>query len=278
MTALHAVDAADSIDLDRFRDEGYVVVRGGMCDRPAATALRESVLARLAEAGIDLSDATTFHSGQKWHIWDSSKANSNSEGAHARIAPIELPGFDRVRRHLDALHGGGGSWRYLDDARCGDTSWATDTVHVRYPRPETTTAWRPPFLGWHVDGAHFARHRHDSPEQSAIVLPVLSDVERGGGATCVVPRSHVAVRDRLIRSGDLSYAGLFALAHWIGLCAKLSGAVVETAPTRAGDVLIMHPLLVHSASANCTATPRLAFNMGVRWTLPRPRPSALFDP
>ena len=60
MTALHAVDAADSIDLDRFRDEGYVVVRGGMCSAEAATALRESVLARLVEAGIDSLASVDF--------------------------------------------------------------------------------------------------------------------------------------------------------------------------------------------------------------------------
>ena len=154
--------------------------------------------------------------------------------------------------------------------------WATDTVHVRYPRPEKKP-WRPPALGYHIDGAHFDPHYYDSPEQSAIVLPVVSDVARGGGAAVVVPGSHRRVRDRLANSGGLSYAGLFALAHWIGLRAKVAGACLETAPCDAGDVLVMHPLLVHSASANATAAPRLAFNMGVRWSCDAPRESALFS-
>ena len=41
--------------------------------------------------------------------------------------------------------------------------------------------------------------------------------------------------------------------------------VVQAAPCRAGDVLIMHPFLVHSASLNYSTEMRLAFNLGVRW-------------
>lgn len=64
---------------------------------------------------------------------------------------------------------------------------------------------------------------------------------------------------------------LFLRAHWIynGIvalgCGKRSMKVVQAAPCRAGDVLIMHPFLVHSASLNYSNDMRLAFNLGVRW-------------
>ena len=98
---LYSIDAAtESIDLDRFADTGYVILRGCLGD---VAPLRATITDMLKSAGIDLSDATTYHTGEKWHLWDSSKANSNSEGAHARLPrAIDLPGLDRLRWHLDA--------------------------------------------------------------------------------------------------------------------------------------------------------------------------------
>ena len=64
---------------------------------------------------------------------------------------------------------------------------------------------------------------------------------------------------------------LFRQAHWIYNaivalgCGKGSMEVVQAAPCRAGDVLIMHPFLVHSASLNYSKDMRFAFNLGVRW-------------
>ena len=72
-------------------------------------------------------------------------------------------------------------------------------------------------------------------------------------------------------SGGCSYMKLFRQAHWIYNavvalgCSKGSMKVVQAAPCRAGDVLIMHPFLVHSASLNYSNDMRLAFNLGVRW-------------
>lgn len=72
-------------------------------------------------------------------------------------------------------------------------------------------------------------------------------------------------------NGGCSYMNLFRQAHWIynaivalGL-GKGSMKVVQAAPCCAGDVLIMHPFLVHSASLNYSNDMRLAFNLGVRW-------------
>ena len=43
--------------------------------------------------------------------------------------------------------------------------------------------------------------------------------------------------------------------------------IVEMAPCGAGDVLLMHPFLVHAAGIAEIGHPmRIAFNMGVRWT------------
>lgn len=72
-------------------------------------------------------------------------------------------------------------------------------------------------------------------------------------------------------NGGCSYMSLFRQAHWVYNaivalgCRKGSMEVVQAAPCRAGDVLIMHPFLVHSASLNYSKDMRFAFNLGVRW-------------
>eukprot|EP01050_Picozoa_sp_SAG11_P000786 SAG11_NODE_27_length_23309_cov_10.579362_25_plen_135_part_00 len=62
---------------------------------------------------------------------------------------------------------------------------------------------------------------------------------------------------------------LFGLAHLLyNLAARfglLPYSAEETAPARAGDVLLMHPFLVHSASPNYSREMRIAFNLGTRW-------------
>ena len=111
---------------------------------------------------------------------------------------------------------------------------------------------------------------------------MFSAIEAGGGSTAVVSGSHRAVA-RLLAAhprGGLHYMRLFVEAHLVAWrAALLSGragrprpagprqAIEDTAAggVAPGDVLLMHPLLVHSSSENYTGAVRLAFNVPVRW-------------
>ncbi|KAI1502754.1 dihydrofolate reductase-like domain-containing protein [Biscogniauxia marginata] len=124
--------------------------------------------------------------------------------------------------------------------------------------------------GWHVDGDFFV-HYLDSPEQALLVIPLFSDVEPdGGGATMLcpgaIPRVARWLRDnpagvspRMVprsRGADFAWgerdaAAAAADGSWyrdaVGGCAD--DEFVE-ACGRAGDVFLLHPLMVHSATAN----------------------------
>ncbi|KAJ7474434.1 hypothetical protein B0H11DRAFT_1810831, partial [Mycena galericulata] len=136
--------------------------------------------------------------------------------------------------------------------------------------------------GWHVDGDFFL-HFLDSPEQALLVIPIFSDIAPGSGGTAictdgigvvarhlydnpnvVTPWMHVRgtpepgdgpdrraffrsiVQNRVL-SSDASF-------H------EMTGAV--------GDVYLLHPLMLHSASKNATRALRVITNPPVTLKTP----------
>lgn len=118
---------------------------------------------------------------------------------------------------------------------------------------------------YHVDGGHFSPHFIDSPEQSIIILPMIRSVQEGGGNTIVLEKSNIYFAQQLHREEvgipKNQTQNLSHIAHfWPDELIK------EIAPCDVGDILLMHPFLIHSAGQTSKGHPiRIAFNMGVRW-------------
>jgi len=117
------------------------------------------------------------------------------------------------------------------------------------------TRWSPPLNGWHVDGMDF-QHRLDSPEQALVGLEMLTPSRPYGGATALRRGSHAAVAQLLDRAGEegVSYMQLRNFSD------ALEGHEVVQATGDTGDVLLMHPFLVHARGMNVLSEPRLAAN------------------
>ncbi|KAI5926600.1 hypothetical protein F4810DRAFT_546395 [Camillea tinctor] len=116
---------------------------------------------------------------------------------------------------------------------------------------------------WHVDGDFFV-HYLDSPEQALLVIPLFSDVPpRGAGATMLCPaaiprvarwlREHPAgVSPRMVPRGEPGFPDAPNPAWYrevVGAVGDQEGAFVE-ASGQVGDVFLLHPLMVHSATKN----------------------------
>lgn len=120
--------------------------------------------------------------------------------------------------------------------------------------------WEPPspkVKGWHVDG-NFFRHFLDSPEQGLLVTPLFSDVgERGGGT--VFAADSVPVLARLLAEHPEGVRpDAFDFAALVEQCRdfrQITGCV--------GDVILMHPYLLHSFSQNHSGVPRFITNLCV---------------
>ena len=128
---------------------------------------------------------------------------------------------------------------------------------------------------WHVDGDFFV-HFLDSPEQALLVIPLFSDIAHGGGATWIAPdgidmiaqylAAHpegVIPEDRTFRPSYChgtyadwtNHPGFWSHLEEIKKCRKFVEMTGEV-----GDVVLMHPLMLHSASKNVLRVPRIITN------------------
>lgn len=137
-----------------------------------------------------------------------------------------------------------------------EEAWLTNGVVANIgPNPEQT-------LGWHVDGDFF-QHYLDSPEQGLLMIVLWTNVADTSGPTLVLPDSVRPVAE--------------ALHGASGGCAQMSLPYPEIAAKhlsvtpltgQAGDVFIMHPFMVHSASPMVDQGIRLISNPVIRRKVP----------
>ncbi|KAG6829293.1 hypothetical protein H0H92_005047 [Tricholoma furcatifolium] len=126
---------------------------------------------------------------------------------------------------------------------------------------------------WHVDGDFFV-HFLDSPEQALLVIPIYSEIQPGGGGTMISPDGipliahYLAAHPEGVLPTGLSFTPSTTTytdpkddpGYWSHLkeIKKCESFVEMTGEI--GDVVLMHPLMMHSASKNYTRIPRVITN------------------
>ncbi|KAL0578023.1 hypothetical protein V5O48_003973 [Marasmius crinis-equi] len=238
-------------DVDHFLERGYIVVKNAF-SREKAAQWTETMWIRL---GLDPSDRTT---------WDRER--------------IHMPFHEReeVARFSPK------AWQAITDLLGGEdrideksSSWG-DSFIVNFGTPELENAApiHPRELdNWHVDGDFFV-HYLDSPEQALLVVPIFSDINPAGGGTYISPDGIDIVANYLAAhpegvlpagrafvpsttnttdyQDDPDYISLLDTAQKCNLFVELTGEI--------GDVVLLHPLMLHSASKNHLRIPRVITN------------------
>ncbi len=116
--------------------------------------------------------------------------------------------------------------------------------------------------GWRKDGGFF-RHFLDSPEQALLTVVLWTDIEPKGGGTFLACDSVPLVARFLAEHSEGVAPGGFPFAEMKRQCTDF-----EEATGRAGDVFLMHPFLLHSASRNWTRAHRIISNPGASLKAP----------
>jgi hypothetical protein len=160
----------------------------------------------------------------------------------------------RAAAALDELVGGVGTTRFSD---------IPDNLIVNFPvaghRRQTPIERSRDPEGWHKDGDWF-RHFLDSPEQGLLGIVLWRDVEDGQGPTCVAVDSIGPVAELLashqegLDPGDLKEP----IARILGECTD-----IRSITGAQGTIVFAHPFLIHAASVNTSATPRVISNTSV---------------
>ena len=123
--------------------------------------------------------------------------------------------------------------------------------------------WRPPAArqpGWHKDGWHF-RHFLNSPEQALVTVPLYSDIQPKSGGTYLALDSIGPVARLLLDSPggihpDSVQGGGYLIPGLADQCSEFGELTGE-----AGDMVLLHPYMLHRVSINPSTRPRFIANM-----------------
>ncbi len=217
-----------------FIKNGYVHLHGAFDCSPGSIAHRW-VQDTWKRNGIDEHDRSTWPVG-KIHM-------PSTEIIPAKeISPLAVEAIRELCGGKDRIDGDNIRWSNGFIANYGmgrDQEWQAPSPSVK---------------GWHKDGDFF-KHFLDSPEQALLTIIVFSDIDPHGGGTFIAPDSirHVAefLRDRPegFSPFDFSEAGLIEKCeHFVEATAK------------AGDVILMHPYMLHASSFNHSEKARFIIN------------------
>lgn len=221
---------------EQFIRDGYVVV-SGLIPSDIVTSIRQ----QLCEA-----------IGMKWNDSSTWPTDGRQRGIHIEhielTEPCHTPELAQAAHELlgDTLLAG--QRIVCMRAEKGEEPYAKGLTPVlAYPCNEG----EPGQDGFHIDGLSLATLWPD--KMLAIALAYLTDTSERGGATQVIPESHRKVFEYWYKRGQ-EPAGSKALLPPIDL-----GKAIHVAG-KAGDVIFMHHLMVHSGSANHDQHVRIALN------------------
>ncbi|HYF49062.1 MAG TPA: phytanoyl-CoA dioxygenase family protein [Planctomycetota bacterium] len=117
--------------------------------------------------------------------------------------------------------------------------------------------WRAPQSGWHIDGYHF-HHRLASREQGLLPIFIFSDIEAGGGGTALSIGSHT-ITANVLAEAEPHGLSMDELTRRVVAHPRSRSRVIE-ATGEAGDVVLIHPFLLHARSPNTGSSVRFICN------------------
>jgi len=222
---------------ERFLTDGYIKVPGAL----DAEFCREQVRKGFEHIGMNPDDPTT---------WTEPRVHLRGEERWAvkDIAP-------KVHDAMCDLMGGAD--------RFHEPFWSNAFIFNFFIADEKRDF--PPTVengGWHKDGDFF-RHFLDSPEQALLVLVCWSDVVERGGPTYVAPESVGIVARDLAQRPEGYRPNEMPFKSWLSQCTRF-----DAATAKAGDVFLLHPFMLHSASANVIRAVRVISNPPAQFVEP----------
>ncbi len=218
-----------------FLDKGYVVIEQAFT-RAAAEQYTSQAWLRL---GYKADDPATW-AEEKIHMPTLNRFPIKDFAPRAWNAMCDLVGGEE-RINPDRAQWGDG---FILNLKFG--------ADEPYREPSPTAG------GWHNDGDFF-RHFLDSPEQGLLTIVVWSDILPRSGGTFVATDSvplvarHLAQHPEGIRPGRDS--PISTGSHLIGECKEFMEITGN-----AGDVVLLHPFILHASSQNPSGRPRFITN------------------
>ncbi|KAG6817601.1 hypothetical protein H0H87_006229 [Tephrocybe sp. NHM501043] len=239
--------------IDHFLDQGFVVVKSAFTKKKAAE-WTTNVWIRL---GMDPNDPSTWDRERVHMPWHKRE----------RVADFAPKAWDAIHDLL------GGEDRIDEKSSAWGDSFIVNLGTDELQKAKESDRIDPRDLdNWHVDGDFFVRG--PPAPQALLVIPIFSDIRPGGGGTVICPDGipmialYLAAHSEGVSPTGLSFTpststfanpkddpGYWSHLQEIKKCKKFIEVTGEI-----GDVILMHPLMLHTASKNYTRAPRIITN------------------
>jgi len=215
-------------DLEHFYERGHVILKGAMTPEVAEA----QVDLAFEKIGCDRHDQSTWNVDRVHLPWTDFEPLVNfSRVAHDAVLQL-IGGADRLKGTLETSKG------YI--------------ISLAYRSDEQWVEPGPRVEGWHKDGASF-KHFLDSPEQGLLMLVCFTDVVHQGAATLIATDSVSVVARYLLEHPEGTPPNGFP--RLIDQCEAFEEVIAS-----AGDIVLLHPFMLHSVSPNLKRVPRVILN------------------
>ncbi|KAJ9608670.1 hypothetical protein H2200_006441 [Cladophialophora chaetospira] len=232
--------------VDHFMEHGFVRIPSCFT-REAAEEWTKNVWIRL---GFDPNNPDT---------WTTERTNmpSHEEKAIRDYAP---KAYDAICEIV------GGEDRITEPSKVWKDSFI---VNLGTKEHEGKEAHPKELEGWHVDGDFFV-HFLDSPEQGLLVIPLFTDILPNGGGTWICSEGPEKIGKYLYEHSEGVFPHMTPVAgdnqekpglkYFNTLIQGCEESSFHEMTGSIGDVILLHPLMLHSASKNGRRLPRIITN------------------
>ncbi|KAH8114326.1 hypothetical protein DFH11DRAFT_1726837 [Phellopilus nigrolimitatus] len=238
-------------DVNFFLKNGYVVIKSAFTQEKV-DEWTKSVWVRL---GMDPNNKSTW-TKERIHMPVHRRESVQTFAPKAWAAMKDLLGEERI-------DSASGTWGDGFIVNLGTPELEGEDKHVDPADLDN----------WHVDGDFFV-HYLDSPEQALLVIPVYAPIVPRGGGTIISPDGipliarYLAAHPEGVLPTGLSFTpststyekkeddpGFWSHLKEIRQCKDFVEITGDP-----GDVVLMHPLMLHTASKNHIRNPRIITN------------------
>jgi hypothetical protein len=255
--------------LKKYERDGFIVLKKTMLKNECKKLIKNTIIPILHKKQIYLSKP------ESWKNKDNTKKHGqliygpkgghiiSKNNKHYRFPALFLS--KKLNNILDIIHCRNGinrrkkAWQYNNLAKQG-LGW----IHLRYPyynyeNKENDTV-KYPEDSLHLDGLNYKNEI--KTKQSVVLLPFITSVNKNEGGTAIIPGSHKLINDYILRYNFKTNQNLNFIIDKI--VSNNNNKIIDITGEQ-GDILIMHPHLVHSSSfADINSKVRITFNLSTQ--------------
>lgn len=268
--------------LTKFERDGYVVIKNAISSTECKKLIQSTLLKILHKKGIYITKPQTWnykYSRRKQGILISGKNGNHIISKHNKYFRFPaLYNSKMLNSILNLIHARytnnneriKWNYQYMGNEGLG---W----IHLRFPyynnNNKNNKNDKNVYIhsskcitdnSFHLDGTYIDNNNNTKVnyEQSVVILPFITTVKKNGGGTAVIPGSHKLINDYLLRHHYNSNLDIENIIEKIVI--NQDNNIIDICGNQ-GDILIMHPHLIHSSSiANSNSRTRITFNLGTK--------------